>query len=122
MLNPDVDTAAMVAQKSGTIIHTIYFPGVGHWRRNFWVSTYGQGGMAKLSDATGGESFFLGTQAPVSFSPYLDQLQQILDNQYLLTFSATPGKKADFQSVTVTTEVAGVDFSTPGAVWVPVAK
>ena len=61
---------------------------------------------------TGGESFFLGTQAPVSFSPYLEQLQRILDNQYLLTFSAAPGKKAGLQYVTVTTEVAGVDFST----------
>ncbi len=122
LLNPDVDTAAEVAQKTGTIIHTIYFPGVGHWYRNFWERNNGQNALAKLSDITGGESFFLGTQAPVSFSPYLGQLQQILDNQYLLTFSAKPGKKAGLQYVTVTTEVAGVDFSTPDAVWVPAAK
>jgi len=122
LLNPDVDTAAEVAQKTGTIVHTIYFPGVGHWYRNFWDRNNGQNALAKLSDITGGESFFLGTQAPVSFSPYLDQLRQILDNQYLLTFSAKPGKKAGLQYVSVTTEVAGVDFSTPDAVWVPAAK
>jgi hypothetical protein len=122
LMNPDVDTATRVAQRTGTIIHTLYFPGAGHWSRNFWERSYGQNGLAKLSDITGGESFYLGLQAPVSFTPYLDQLQQILDNQYLLTFSAKPGKKAGLQYVNVTTEVAGVDFSTPDAVWVPAAK
>ena len=122
LINPDVDTAATVAQKTGTLIHTIYFPGGGHWYRNFWERNYGQNGIAKLSDLTGGESFALGLQAPVSFVPYLEQLQQILDNQYLLTFNAKPGKKAGMQYVTVMTEVAGVDFTTPDAVWVPAAK
>ena len=41
--------------------------------------------LAKLSDATGGESWSLGVQAPVSFAPYLENLQKVLDNQYLLT-------------------------------------
>ena len=36
---------------------------------------------------------FSGTAQPVSFAPYLDQLQNILNNQYLLSFSAQPGKK-----------------------------
>jgi hypothetical protein len=122
LVNPDVDTAASVAQKTGTIIHTVYFPGVGHSYRNFRERNYGRSGLAKLSDITGGESFFLGLQAPVSITPYLDQLRQILDNQYLLTFSAKPGKKAGLQYVNVTTELAGVDFSTPDGVWVPAAK
>jgi hypothetical protein len=106
LLNPDVDTANDVAQRTGTIIHTIYFPGAGHWRRNFWEATNGENGLAKLSDVTGGESFFLGLQSPVSFQPYLDAVRKILDNQYLLSFSAKPGKKARLQNVTVSTEVA----------------
>jgi hypothetical protein len=122
LLNPDVDTAASVAQRTGTILHSIYFPGVGHWHRNFWDATNGQNGLAKLAELTGGESFFLGWPAPVSFSPYLKDLQKILDNQYLLTFYATPDKKAGLQYVKVTTEVAGVDLATPDAVFVPAAK
>lgn len=122
LLNPDIDTAAAVAQRTGTMIHSIYYPGVGHWRRNFWYATNGQNGLAKLSDLTGGESFFMGWPAPVSFSPYLNQLQKVLDNQYLLTFHANPGKKSGLQYVNVSTNVAGVDLGTPSAVWVPAAK
>jgi hypothetical protein len=122
LLNPDVDYAAEVAQRTGTMIHTIYFPGSGHWHRNFFEATNGINAIAKLSDMTGGESFSLGRETPVSIAPYLDDLRKILDNQYLLTFYATPGKKAGLQYVNVTTEVAGTDFSTPNAVWVPAAK
>lgn len=122
LLNPDVDTAGDAAQKAGVIIHSIYFPGVGHWYRNFWEKTSGQNGLAKLSDMTGGESFFLGTQTPVTLAPYLDSVQKILDNQYLLSFSAQPSKKAGLKYVSVSTELAGVDFAAPDAVWVPAAK
>ncbi len=122
LLNPDVDTAADVAQRRGIMIHTIYSPGVGHWHRNFWEATNGQNGIAKLSDITGGESFFLDWQSPVSFAPYLNQLRNILDNQYLLSFSAQPGKKAGLQYVTINTEVAGVELDAADAVWVPASK
>jgi hypothetical protein len=121
-MNPDVDTAGDVAQRTGTIIHTIYNPGVGHLGRNYWEVNNGQLGIAKLSDLTGGESFYLGTQTPVSFAPYLDQLQRILASQYLLTFSATPDKKAGLQSVDISTSVAGVDLDSADTVWVPAAK
>ncbi len=93
LLNPDLDYASEVAQRTGTIIHTIYTPGVGHWRRNFFDANYGENALAKLSGATGGESWFLGLPAPVSFTPYLDQLQKILDNQYLITFAVAPGRR-----------------------------
>jgi len=121
-ISPDVDSASAVAQRTGTIIHTIYHPGVGRLHHNFWEANNGQNGIAKLSDQTGGESYFLGLQAPVSIKPYLDQIQNILENQYVLKFEAQPGKKAGLQSVTLTTEIAGVEFASADSVWVPAAK
>jgi len=121
-VNPDVDSASSVAQRTGTIIHTIYTPGVGHVSRNYWEASNGQLGISKLSDETGGEAFYLGMQAPVSFAPYLGQLQKILNNQYLLSFSVAPGKKAGLQRVSLTTEASGVDFDLADSVWVPAAK
>jgi hypothetical protein len=121
-VNPDVDLASSVAQRTGTMIHTIYAPGVGRLRRNYWEATNGQMNIARLSEQTGGESFYLGLQSAVSFQPYLSDLQKIFDNQYLVSFAATPGKEAGLQNVTLSTEVAGVEFATHDAVWVPAAK
>jgi len=120
--NPDVDSAGDVAMRTGTIIHTLYAPGVGRMRRNYWEANTGQMGISKLSDVTGGESYYLGLQSPVSFGPYLEQIQKVLNNQYLLSFAAKPGKKAGLQYVKLSTEVPGVEFSAADAVWVPVAK
>ena len=119
-ISPDVDSASSVAQRTGTIIHTIFARGVGRLGSNFWEITNGQNGVAKLSDETGGESFYLGTQNPVSFKPYLDDLQRTLDNQYLLEFQAIPSKKSGLQYVKLSTEVAGVELDSADSVWVEV--
>jgi hypothetical protein len=121
-ISPDVDYASTVAQRTGTIIHSIYTPGVGRLHHNYWEANNGQNGIAKLSDETGGESFFLGLQPAVSFQPYLERVQKILENQYVLTFQAKPNKKAGLQRVNLTTEVAGVELASANNVWVPVAK
>jgi len=117
-ISPDVDSASRVAQRTGTIIHTIFTRGAGRLGSNFWEITNGQNGIAKLSDETGGESFYLGTQNPVSFKPYLDDMQKTLDNRYLLEFRAVPGKKSGRQYVKLTTEVAGVELDSADSVWV----
>lgn len=122
LVNPDVDRANDAAQRTGTIVHTIYFPGTGHWHRNFFDANNGAMALGKVSDVTGGESFFIGLPAPVSFQPYLETLQRIFNNQYLLSFGANPGKRAGLQNVSIDTEVKGVDFSYANAVWVPAAK
>jgi hypothetical protein len=121
-INPDVDTASDVAQRTGAIIYTIYSPGIGHWHRNFWRANNGQIGISKLSEETGGESYYLGYQSPVSFKPYLDDVQKMINNQYILGFLAKPKNKAGLQGVQISTEVAGVDFSAADSVWVPAAK
>ncbi len=117
--NADVETASAVAQRTGTTIHTIYTPGVGRWHRNYFTAISGQTDMARLSGQTGGEAFYLGLQSPVSFAPYLSELQRAFDNQYLLSFAATPGKRSGLQNVTLSTEVPGVRLTAHNAVWVP---
>ncbi|HEX3986930.1 MAG TPA: hypothetical protein VHX13_10005 [Acidobacteriaceae bacterium] len=117
--NPDADTASAVAQRTGTIIHTIYVPGIGRWHRSHWTAVSGQSDMTRVSEKTGGESYYLGLGNPVSLSPYFNRLEKVLDHQYLLSFSATPGKKPGLQAVRLNTELAGVRLAAPDAVWVP---
>jgi len=120
--DPDVNSAISVAQRTGTIIQSIYFPGVGHFQRNFWEATNGQNGMSRLSEDSGGESFFLGLQTPVSFSPWLDSIQRILENQAILEFAAVPNRRAGLQNVDLSTEIPGVELMSARSVWVPAAS
>jgi len=61
----------------------------------------------------------LGVQNAVSFQPYLDRLQRIIDNQYYLVFEARPGKKSELQRVKIDTEVPGAEIVSADNVWVP---
>jgi len=119
---PDVTRASDVAQRTGTLVYTLYSPGVGFRHRNFWEANNGQNGIARLSDESGAESFFLGLQAPVSFRPFLDRIQTALNNQYLLEFRAIPGRRAGLQSISVGTEMSGVELISADGVWVPAAQ
>jgi hypothetical protein len=115
----DVDSASNTAQKIGVIVHTIYAQGVGFEGRNFWQATNGQSGLSQVSDLTGGESFSLGTQTAVSFQPYLNRIQTLLNSQYFLVFQANVPKKSSLQPVKFSTEIPNVEVVGAKNVWVP---
>jgi len=121
-ISPDADTASTAAQRYGVIVHGIYATGVGRAGRNAWEAQLGQGGVGKIADESGGEYFSLGTQNLVSFKPYLDRLQRVLDNQYYLVFGAVPKNKAGLQRVKISTETAGFEIAAADNVWVPAAN
>jgi hypothetical protein len=121
-ISPDVDSAIQVAQRTGTLIFTIYAPGTGHLQRNFWEANNGQLGIAKLSDETGAESFYLGLRAPVSIRPYLDQIHTHLQNQYLLGVGAQPGRSEGLESVSIDTDVPGIELISADNIWVRASK
>jgi hypothetical protein len=121
-ISPDADTASTTAQRYGVIVHGIYATGVGRMGRNSWEAQLGQGGVGKIADESGGEYYSLGTQTLVSFKPYLDRLQQVLDNQYYLVFGAVPKNKAGLQRVRISTEASGFEIAAADNVWVPAAN
>ena len=120
--DPYVDEAVEQAQRAGIIIFSIYTPGAGHFGHTFWRINWGQNYLSQLSDETGGESYYLGSEAPVSFSPYLDDLGRRLLHQYLLTFLAKPVKKAGMQSVKLRTEVGNAELVAADRVYVPASE
>jgi len=117
----DADSASRASQQYGVIVHGIYSPGIGRLGRNYWEAELGQSGVAKIADETGGEYFALGTQTPVSFKPYLDRLQRVLDNQYFLVFQAVPGKKEGLQRVRISSTIPNSEIAAADNVWVPAA-
>jgi hypothetical protein len=121
-ISVDADPASLASQRAGVIVHSIYATGVGRFGRNAWEAQLGQSGIAKIADETGGEYYALGTLNPVSFKPYLDRLQKVLDNQYYLVFEANPKKKAELQRVKISTEVPDAEIAAADNVWVPAAE
>src|SRR5580658_8799993 len=121
-MSPDVDSASTAAQRYGVIVHGIYATGVGRGGRNSWEAQIGQSGVAKITDEAGGEYFSLGAQELVSFKPYLDRLQRILDNQYYLVFRAVPRSKPGLQRVNISTDAPAFEIAAADAVWVPIAN
>jgi hypothetical protein len=117
--NPYVDSAVEQAQRAGVIIFTIYTPGIGHYGHSFWRVNWGQNYLSQISDQTGGETYYLGLEAPVSFVPYLDDLAHRLTHQYLLTFIPKPEKKAGMQRIKLSTEVPNAELVGADHVYVP---
>lgn len=117
--SPDLISAIERAQKGGFVIHTIYARGVGAFGRNLFRINLGQSNLAKITDETGGESFFEGLETPIAFAPFLKQLTVVLNHQYLLTALDKPQKKAELRRIRVRTEVSGVEISAPEEWFVP---
>jgi len=119
-LDPDLDTTIEHAQKGNINVWTIYYPGAGHIGRGYFRVFNAQANLSKLSEETGAESYYLGFERPVSLRTYFDEIQEHLNNQYLVSFAGSAGgKKGKFERVRVTTEVPHVQFLTPSAVFLP---
>lgn len=108
---PDVDSVIERAERENVNLWSIYYPTVGHRSRSFFLSNMGQNNLSKMTDSTGGETYYLGTNAPVSFKPYLEEIQTHLNNQYLLSFAGDGGTKGKLARLQLKTELPDVEFS-----------
>jgi VWFA-related protein len=102
-LSIDLDRAIRDAQRRGVSIYTIYAPSTGLTSVSRMAMNFGQGSLNRLSDETGGESFFTGTDF-VSFDPYFKELNQLLGNQWIITYRSS-NTGSDFREIEVTTEL-----------------
>jgi VWFA-related protein len=122
-IDPDLDTTVERAQKKNINLWTIYYPDAFHAGTRFFRAFNAQSNLSRISEETGAESYYLGTGRPVAFKPYLDEIQNHLKNQYLLTFDGPPGgKKGKFERIRVATEIPKVEFTTPSEVFLPASQ
>ena len=112
--NPYVQAATTDAQKAGVIVYSIYYRGAGLADRSLGVTDGGQNYLTQVSGDTGGKVYLEGFGNPVSFAPFLSDIQHKLQNQYELTFvsSAKPG----LQSIKVRTSQPNTTLQWPARV------
>lgn len=91
-MSMDLQRSITEAQRRSVAVYSIYVPSalvVG----NQLMGANGQGCLEKLSTETGGQAFFQGTGAPVSFDPFLKQIEASLGRQIALTYLSTHTNK-----------------------------
>lgn len=120
--SPDLDVTIEHAQKQNINVWSIYFPDEGHRARGLFRIERAQSDLSRLSDETGGESFYLATSAPVTFKPYLDELATHLSNQYLLSFNGNGGAKGRFERARITAELPKLEFLHASQVFLPATR
>jgi hypothetical protein len=118
--SPDLDPTVEMAQKANITIYSIYAPGVGIANRRFFRLNNAQNSLSQLAEETGGEAFYLGFGNPVAFKPYLDEIQQMLGQQYLVALQAgAVGKKGRYEGIRANTNVGNVELLAPSEIFVP---
>src|SRR5579884_4503900 len=108
--NPYVEDAVKQLQTHNVVLFSIYAGGAGHFGHSFWRISWAQTYLSELADRTGGESYIQGFTTPVSFAPYLQDISDKLNHQYLLTFAAPPENPTGLVPVKVSTELPNVDL------------
>jgi VWFA-related protein len=107
----DLQRAVNESQRRGVAVYGFYAPTT-LAAANPGLITNAQSSLLRLSNETGGEAFFQGTGAPVSFQPFLRELDLSLQKQAALTFLSTHVKKG-FHKIEVKSSTPGVRVSYP---------
>jgi hypothetical protein len=122
-LDPYLEAAIEDCQRGGILVSAIYAPGAGHFGHSHWLNYWGQIYLSKLTEETGGEGYYIGFTGPApDFSPFLKDVANRLDHQYLLTFLAQPQRKSGLQPVKLRTELRNVDLVSAAQVYVPASE
>jgi VWFA-related protein len=107
----DLQRAVNESQRRGVAIYGFYAPTIVAATNPALVSN-AQSSLLRLSEETGGLAFFQGTGAPVSFAPFIRELDISLQKQAALTFLSTHLSKG-FHRLEVKSSTPGVRVSYP---------
>ena len=107
----DLQRAVNESQRRGVAIYGFYSPTFAS-AANRSLATNAQSSLLRLSNETGGLAFFQGTGAPVSFEPFIRELDISLQKQAALTFLSTHLSKG-FHKIEVKSVTPGVRIAFP---------
>ena len=107
----DLQRAVNESQRRSVAIYGFYAPTVTA-SGNALLAANAQSSLLRLSTETGGIAFFQGTGVPVSFDPFIRELDTSLEKQVALTFLSTHMNKG-FHRLEVKSVTPGVRVTFP---------
>jgi hypothetical protein len=114
--DPYVEAAIHDALKEGVMVYSIYLRGAGDGWSGGWRTNFAQSRLIDVSEETGGFAYFQGFSDPVSISPFLNDFQDRLENQYQVTIESFSEKGV--QPVKFRTELPGLKIQGPNHIYV----
>lgn len=87
----DLQRAINEAQRRSVAIYSIFVPSLASSSPS--LNLNGQSCLERLSNETGGRAFFQGTSAPLSFDPFLKEIDSLMQKQIALTYLSTHTNK-----------------------------
>lgn len=109
---PEMERAILKAQRRAVAVYSIWSPTILTNDTNNTLISLGQSALAKLSEQTGGRSFYQGSIPPVSFVPFLKSLVILFERQFALTYLSTHMNKG-YHHVEVTSTNPNVKIEHP---------
>jgi hypothetical protein len=107
----DLQRAVNESQRRGVAIYGFYAPTVVASTNPLLIAN-AQSSLLRLSNETGGHAFFQGTGVPVSFDPFIRELDVSLEKQVALTFLSTHLNRG-FHRIEVKSVTPGVRVTFP---------
>jgi VWFA-related protein len=107
----DLQRAINESQRRGVAVYAFYSPTIAA-SASSTLAANAQSSLQRLADETGGQAFFQGTGVPVSFDPFIKNLNVALERQVALTYLSTHANKG-FHRVQVRSSAAGVELAHP---------
>jgi hypothetical protein len=118
--DPTAEAAIAAAQRGQVTVYTVYHPSADYQTADPSRIYSGQVQLAHVGTETGGEGYFLNDGPLASLAPFLSDIGEHLNNQYLLEFLAPDtGRPGSLQSVTLQTKHSDLELMAPYQVWVP---
>jgi hypothetical protein len=116
--DPYVQSSINDSVRAGLVVYTIYWRSRPDGGANSMVANGGQSLMTELSEATGGNNYWMGTDNPVSFQPFFADLMRRFANQYELNFSARLDRKPAVETLKLKVEGLSLQVACPQRVLV----
>jgi hypothetical protein len=115
--DPYVQAAVQDSVRANLVVYAIYWRNAGRVDRSGYENNAGQSLLLEVTDATGGNSYWIGFGNPVSLQPYFEDFSLRLNNQYELGFTAPLRGKPEVASLKVKVSAPNVRVTAPQKTW-----
>jgi hypothetical protein len=106
---------------AGVVVYSIYYHDAGFADRTFAGTNSGQNYLLQMTQATGGQTFYQGFSNPVNMTPFLNDINKRLANQYELAL-APPVERKGLQNLKVQVSAPNTKVEAPQQVYLDEGK